>query len=127
MLLVELWLTPTSSTGTKPWVETINLKVSRSPSRMMSQWTSSDYVMASRQLKSRTVLSFMFKPLQAITLKNLRNGSVLSVRLPLEQALLTLLPGRVHMVLRRDVTSIISVGKSFKADYFESNRNTFIG
>ena len=78
VLLVELWLTPTSSTGTKPWVETINLKVSRSQSRMMSPWTSSDCVMASRQLKSRTVLSFMFKPLQAITPKNLRNGSVLS-------------------------------------------------
>ena len=78
MLLVELWLTPTSSTGTKPWVETINLKVSRSPSRMMSQWTSSDYVMASRVQKSRMVLNSMFKLPLEITLKNLRNGSVLS-------------------------------------------------
>jgi len=46
VLLVELWLTPTSSTGTKPWVETINLKVSKSLSRMMSQWISSGYEMA---------------------------------------------------------------------------------
>ena len=78
VLLVELWLTPTSSTGTKPWVETINLKVSRSQSRMMSPWTSSDCVMASRVQKSRMVLNSMFKLPLEITLKNLRNGSVLS-------------------------------------------------
>lgn len=45
----------------------------------MSLWTSSDYEMASRELNSRMVLSSMFKPLQAITLKNQRSGSVLSV------------------------------------------------
>jgi hypothetical protein len=38
-----------------------------------------------------------------------------------------LLPGRALTVLRRDVTSTINVGISFKADYFEPNRNTFIG
>ena len=79
MLLVELWLTPTSSTGTKAWVETINLKVSRSLSKMMNQWISSGLEMASREQKSRMVLSSMFKPPQAITLKNPRSGSVLSV------------------------------------------------
>ncbi len=94
---------------------------------MMSLWTSSDYEMASREQNSRMVLSSMFKPPQVITLKNLRSGSVLSVHFPLEQALLTLLLGRVPTALRRDVTSIINVGKSFKADYFESNRDTFIG
>ena len=80
MLLVELWLTPTSSTGTNSWAETINLKVSRSLSKMMSQWTSSDYEMALRELKSRMALSFMFKLLLEITLKSLRSGFALSVR-----------------------------------------------
>ena len=46
---------------------------------MMSQWISSGLEMASRELKSRMVLSSMFKPPQAITLKNPRSGSVLSV------------------------------------------------
>ena len=45
----------------------------------MNLWTSSDYEMASREQKSRMVLSSMFKPLQVITLKNPRSGSVLSV------------------------------------------------
>ena len=45
----------------------------------MSQWTSSGLEMASRELKSRMALSSMFKPLQVITLKNPRSGSVLSV------------------------------------------------
>jgi hypothetical protein len=83
--------------------------------------------MASREQKSKMALSSMFKLPQATIMKNLRSGSVLSVHLPLEQVLLTLLPGRAPTVLRRDVTSTINVGISFKAGYFEPNRNTFIG
>ena len=45
----------------------------------MSLWTSSGLEMASREQNSRMVLSSMFKPLQATTLKNPRSGSVLSV------------------------------------------------
>ena len=45
----------------------------------MNQWISSGLEMASRELNSRMVPSSMFKPLQAITLKNPRSGSVLSV------------------------------------------------